>query len=64
MPESVTFAQPYHLITWMIRHWLNELMNLVAGNSRYVQYERFWQLVFLFVLLFLLTVPGLLYFLT
>lgn len=45
----------------MARNWINELMNMVAGNSRYVHYSRFWQLVFMLLLLVLLLIPVLLH---
>lgn len=38
----------------MLTYWINELMNLLAGNSVYVHYDRGPQLRFLlFVFLFL-----------
>lgn len=48
----------------MWHHWINELINLLAGNSRYVHYPAgaLW-LVVLSLLMFLLT-PFLLYWLT
>ncbi|MBD2703565.1 hypothetical protein IC229_23175 [Spirosoma sp. BT702] len=37
-----------------LNHWVNELMNLIVGNSRYVSYTLGKQLVFLVsILLFL-----------
>ncbi|MFD2933415.1 hypothetical protein ACFS25_06445 [Spirosoma flavum] len=46
----------------MIRNWINELMNLVAGNSRHVTYVGTWQFLFLFILLFFLSIPALLFY--
>ncbi|ADB38900.1 hypothetical protein Slin_2887 [Spirosoma linguale DSM 74] len=47
----------------MVRHWVNELMNLIAGNSRYVHYPVFWQFLFILLLFVLLLIPVLLHFL-
>lgn len=44
----------------MLTHWINELMNLLAGNSVYIHYDRGAQLRFvLFVVLFLAITIGL-----
>ncbi|SFD83062.1 hypothetical protein [Spirosoma endophyticum] len=44
----------------MLTHWINELMNLLAGNSVYVHYDRGAKLRFvLFVVLFLAITIGL-----
>jgi hypothetical protein len=47
----------------MVQHWINELMNLVAGNSRYVTYSPTSQLSFIVLALFILLIPFLLLFL-
>ena len=41
----------------MVRHWINELMNLLAGNSRYITYTGSRQRLFLLVLLLVLLIP-------
>ncbi|QHV95031.1 hypothetical protein [Spirosoma endbachense] len=46
-----------------MRHWILELMNLLAGNSRYVSYSSRQQAVFALILLFVLITPALLYWL-
>lgn len=45
----------------MRRHWLNELLNMMAGNSRYIHYSTRAQWLALLVLLLLLSIPILLY---
>ena len=45
----------------MLAQWINELMNLLAGNSRYVYYQPLTQLIFIVILLLLfLMIPILL----
>ena len=44
----------------MLAQWINELMNLLAGNSRYVNYPWVSQLIFILILLFFLLIPVLL----
>ena len=41
----------------MLTHWINELMNLLAGNSRYVHYGRLMQLIFVLLVLIFLAIP-------
>jgi hypothetical protein len=40
----------------MISHWINELMNLLAGNSRYVHYTQLRKLVFIGILFLFLVI--------
>ncbi|WP_170061216.1 hypothetical protein [Spirosoma aerolatum] len=47
----------------MLEHWINELMNLLAGNSRYIRYSRNRQSLFILgILAFLLITFLLIYF--
>ncbi|GAB4023245.1 hypothetical protein [Spirosoma koreense] len=46
----------------MLTHWINELMNLIAGNSRYVRYSRIRQLAFVGSLLLFVLLTWLLFF--
>lgn len=41
----------------MLTYWINELMNLLAGNSRYVRYGRVKQFIFVLLVLIFLTIP-------
>lgn len=46
----------------MFTHWINELMNLLAGNSRYKQYSPRKQVYFILgLLLFLILTVGVIY---
>ncbi|MBN8824171.1 MULTISPECIES: hypothetical protein [unclassified Spirosoma] len=44
----------------MFEHWINELMNLLAGNSRYMRYSRTRQSLFLLSILAFLVITFLL----
>lgn len=44
----------------MGRHWMNELLNLIAGNSRYVYYSTRTQWLALLAILALIVIPLLL----
>ena len=47
----------------MLEHWINELMNLLAGNSRYVRYSPTRQRQFVLgILAFLVLTLLLIYF--
>jgi len=46
----------------MWHHWMDELLNLVAGNSRYIRYSARTHWLALLVLLILISIPLLLYY--
>lgn len=48
----------------MVKHWLNEAMNLLGGNSRYVRYRRGDHVLFVVVLMVFFLLPVLLKWLT
>ncbi|MBC3790757.1 hypothetical protein [Spirosoma utsteinense] len=48
----------------MWRHWMDELLNTISGNSRYIHYPARIQWLALLVILSLISIPILLYWLT
>gem|GEM_PF-2759774 len=45
----------------MLSHLINELMNLLAGNSRYIQYSRLKKSFFILLILLFVGVSVLLF---